>query len=158
MKFSKREDIEAPIDVVFRAVSDFHSFERAALRRGIDVGRRDELELPGPGMSWLARAPLRGRLRDITIRLTEYSPQSSLMLNADSSGVQGSLAVELVALSKGRTRVQVGLELKAVTLTARLLLQSTRLAKASLDRRFARRVAEFAAEIEDRQRRPLGQA
>jgi hypothetical protein len=153
MKFSKRQDIEAPIDVVFAAVSDFPGFERAALRRGIEVQRRDELDLPGPGMAWQARAPIRGRWRDIAIRLTGYDPATGLTLDVDSNGVFGAMAVELVALSRARTRVQVGLELKPATLTARLLIQSLKLAKASLDRRFARRVSDFAAEIESRQQR-----
>ena len=49
--------------------------------------------------------------------------------------------------------MQVGLDVRAATLASRLMLQSLRLAKATLDRRFARRVANFAADIEGRQQR-----
>jgi carbon monoxide dehydrogenase subunit G len=153
MKFSKREDIEAPADTVFRAVSDFHAFERAAMRRGIEVARRDEMELPGPGMAWAVRAPVRGRIRDIAIRLTRWQPDQSMYLAADSGGLVAAVEAELVELSRNRTRLQVGLELRAVTMTSKLFLQSLRLAKGTLDRRFAKRVWEFAREVEDRHQR-----
>ena len=42
MKFSTREDIEAPVDHVFAEVSDFAGFERRALRHGADITRLDE--------------------------------------------------------------------------------------------------------------------
>ena len=37
MKLATREDIDAPIEAVFRELSDFDSFERAILRRGAEV-------------------------------------------------------------------------------------------------------------------------
>jgi len=51
MKFSTREDVEAPVDYVFGQISDFGAFERQALRRGADVRRLDS----GPfvtGSAW----------------------------------------------------------------------------------------------------------
>lgn len=153
MKLSKREDIEAPLEVVFRAVSDFNSFERAALRRGIEVSRGDDRAVPGPGMIWKVRAEIRNRPRDIAIRLVGWAPDTAIVLHADSTGVLATMTVDLVALSRQRTRLQVGLEMKAATLTARLLIQSMKLAKSSLDKRFGKRVTEFAREIESRQQR-----
>ena len=150
MKFSKREDIEAPIDVVFGAAADFAAFERGALRRGIEVARRDALTVPGPGMVWAVRAPVRGKIRDILVELTGYAPDTGLAALAESSGITATVTLDLVALSRNRTRLQVGLDLRAGTLSARLLLQSLQLAKSSLDRRFARRVADFAARYRER--------
>jgi carbon monoxide dehydrogenase subunit G len=154
MKFSKREDIEAPIERVFRAVTDFATMERAALRRGIEVARRDEMTAPGPGLKWAVRAPVRGKMRDIAIEITGYTPETGLAALAGSNGIAATITVDLVALSRNRTRLQVGLDLRASTLSAKLLLQSLRLAKASLDRRFARRIADFAADLEARHQRP----
>jgi len=151
MKFSKREDIEAPADFVFRAMSDFQALERAAMRRGIEVSRLDARTRTEPGMSWLVRAPVRGRIRDITITLTRCVPDQVLETTAESGGIDALGSIELVALSRTRTRVQVGLEVKPKTFTTRLLVQSLKLAKHTLDARFARRVAEMARHIEKRQ-------
>ena len=52
MKFSTNEDVEAPIDAVFEMLCDFESFERAAMRRGAEVQRVDQLVAPGVGMIW----------------------------------------------------------------------------------------------------------
>ena len=111
------------------------------------------MDAPGIGMAWAARAPIRGRLRDIDIRLTAFAPDTALAVEAGTGGILATLTVDLVALARSRTRVQVGLELRAATMASRLMLQSLKLAKASLDKRFAKRIGEFAAEIEDRQKR-----
>lgn len=56
--------------------------------------------------------------------------------------------VDLVALSRTRTRLFVSMELRPTTLSARLLLQSLRLAKGRLTGRLKTRMAEFGQRIE----------
>ncbi|MDG1354009.1 MAG: hypothetical protein P8P70_12775 [Sulfitobacter sp.] len=61
--------------------------------------------------------------------------------------------IELVALSKSRTRLMVSFDIKPLNLSARLLVQSLKLAKTSLTKKFKLRVAEFAKTLEDRHKR-----
>ena len=72
MKFSSKEDIEAPIDRMFDMLSEFELFERSAIRRGAEVQRRDNLSSPAVGISWDARFELRGKPRRARIVLAQY--------------------------------------------------------------------------------------
>lgn len=152
MKLKTREDIAADIEYVFASVSDFDGLERAALRRGADVVRTDTLSAPGVGMSWTARFPFRNREREADMKLTAYDPPNGLVLFSKISGIEAEVRVDLVALSPQRTRLNLELELKPRSIPARLLLQSMKLARTNLVRKFHRRVADYAQSIEDRAR------
>ena len=148
MKFSTREDIEAPIDHVFAQVSDFDGFERSALRRGAQV-RRIESGPVQVGSQWDTAFKFRGRDRKMQITLTLLEAPEMYQIAAQSDGITADTLVELVALSPRRTRLSVALELKPRSLTARVLLQSMKLAKGKLTKRFKARVLELAEDIED---------
>lgn len=155
MKFTTREDIEAPIDYVFGVVSDFDGFQRQAMRRGADVARRDSLEKPGKGMAWDIAFPFRGKRREMEVEMVEYAPSNHLVFDSRLTGLSGVLKVDLLALSRGRTRLELTIELQPQSLSAKLLVQSMKLAKGSLNKRFKVRVAEFAKTTEDRYSRTV---
>ncbi len=150
MKFSTREDIEAPIDFVFEQLTNFQFFERSALRRGAEVQRVDTLSSPGVGMAWDIAFKLRGKMRDLKMELTSLDVPNVLVLSSRSTAMGGNLVVDLVALSKGRTRMSADIELKPINLSSRLLVQSLKLARSNLTGRYKLRVAEFARDLEDR--------
>ena len=150
MKFSTREDIEAPIDYVFAQVSDFPGLERSALRRGAEVQRVDDIGRDGPGMIWETAFDLRGKRRKAQIELIELDRPHSMRFVSRAATINGDLCVDLVAMSRGRTRLSMEGELTPKTLSARLIMQSLKLAKSSVTKRFEMRVASFARDIEDR--------
>ena len=150
MKFSSKEDIEAPIEFVFATATDFQSFERQAMRRGAEVQRLDQLEEPGVGMAWKAGFTFRGKARKAEGKLVTFDPTHALGFSTDIGGLHGELDIQLVALTPNRTRIAVVFEMKPNTLSARLLLQSLRLAKANLTRRFKGRISTFAKDVEER--------
>lgn len=150
MQFTGKEDIEAPIERVFEEITDFQGFERSALRRGADVRRTDKLKTPGVGMSWHATFKLRGKQRKVDVTVAEYDPPNGIKLGLMSPSIEGEMVAELVALSRGRTRMTVTLVLQPRTLAARLMMQSLRLARNNLTKRFKVRLAQYAAEVEDR--------
>ncbi|KJZ20717.1 SRPBCC family protein [Loktanella sp. S4079] len=154
MKFSTREDIEAPADYVFSQVSDFASFERRALRHGAQVSRVDQNGgTPDVGTQWKIAFKFRGRNRKLDATLEEIESPVGYSVAGASDGMTIRTNVELVPLSPTRTRILVGVELRSKSFTARLVLESMKLAKTKLNKRFRARVVEFAEDIEDRYRK-----
>jgi carbon monoxide dehydrogenase subunit G len=153
MKFSKKEDIEAPIDAVFEMLCDFEMFERAAMRRGAEVQRTDTKTVRGVGMMWRAMFNLRGKRRQVDIEMVTLDKPHEMVLECKSPGLFTTMTAELVALSKTRTRVMVVFDIKPLNLSARLLVQSIKLAKASMTKKYKLRVAEFAKSMEERYER-----
>lgn len=149
MKFTLKEDIDAPIDLVFAMATDFERFERQAMRRGIEVNRIDAGGLPGLGSEWRIKAPYRGKDRKIASRLEEFDPPNALKIVSRSGGVEGMIAAEFVALSPRSTRVHAELDLTASTLSARLLLQSLKFARSTVTNRLKTRLAKFKASAEE---------
>ena len=144
MKFSAREDVDVPIESVFGAVSDFDAFERRMLRRGVDIARDDSVPVDHAGARWKANFNWRGRAYDVDAELVSLTPGEGYVIESRANGVECLASVELVALSRQRTRMFVSVDLKPTTLSARLLVQSMRLAKGKLSRRFKARVGAFA--------------
>ena len=150
MDFTSKEDIDSPIADVFEALSDFESFERSAIRRGIDVQRIGDISTPENGLAWDAKFSFRGKARELRITLKSYDPVTRILLSGDSRGLNGETAIELLALSPRRTRMSVQLKLAPTTLTGRLLVQSLKLARSNLTRRFKLRLADYARITEER--------
>ncbi len=153
MKFSAREDISAPIDQVFEALCDFEGFERQAMRRGIDVQRVDQLTRPGAGMLWDIAFVMRGRKREVKLELTKFEAPNEMAFDGKSAGIDADFVIELMALSRSRTRMSVALDIAPLNLSARLLVQSLKLAKSNLSKRFKLRIADYAKGLEDRLQR-----
>jgi len=153
MKFSTQEDVEAPIDFVFGEVSDFLAFERAALRRGAEVQRVDTLQTPGIGAIWEAQFKFRGRKREARIEVTQLDRPNGLNCVFETQLLSGTLDVDLVALSRNRTRMSIEVAFSPRNLTARLLVQSLKLARSSLKKKFRFRVAHFAKDLDERHKR-----
>ncbi len=153
MKLAAKYDVEAPVGFVFAQLADFDGWERAAMRRGADVMRTDTRATPGPGMAWAAQFHYRGKERHTTIRLDTLTPTSALGLTGMSPLMDGVMTIDLMDLAAKRTRIEVRLEIKPKTIAARIYVQSLRLARARVERGFSQRIAQLAAEMEDRFKR-----
>lgn len=155
MEFSTRQDIEAPIAFVFEEVTNFTSFERQALRRGADIQRRDKIDHPGIGVGWDITFSFRGKDRHISAEITEFDRPNGYRVQSVASTIDADLVVDLLPLSKGRTRLSVTMTLSAKNLGAKLMLQSLKVARSTLNGRFSNRVEKFAAEVADKHARRI---
>ena len=159
MKLAAKYDIAAPAAFVFAQLADFAGWERAAMRHGADVMRTDTQQTVGPGMTWDTQFRYRNKDRRLTIRLDAISPVnsmapvSSMDLTGKSAPVDGMLHIDVLDLAAKRCRIELRLEVRPKTIAARIYVQSLRLVRSRVERGFAQRVAQLAAEIEDRFRR-----
>ena len=149
MKFSAREDVEAPAEFVFQQITDFQSYERQALRRGADVRRVDSGDYK-VGSAWDVAFTYRGKDRKLRATVEEQTPPSIVRVSSKSDGLEGETVLEVVPLSQNRARIAASIDIKPKTLSARLLIQSLKLAKTNLTNRFKRRVSDFAEDLETR--------
>lgn len=138
------------MEFVFAKASDFEAIERQILRRGIDLQRTEAGDGTGVGIAWKANAKIRGKPWNFQARIASMEPPNGYTATGATEGLSYTAVVELMALSRSRTRMMMSVDLKPTTLTARLLLQSVKLAKSTLTTKFNNRVEAFAKDIEER--------
>ncbi len=148
MQLTASEDIEAPVERVFAELSDFEAIERQVMRRGIDVKRTAGEDVPAAGMGWATDFTFRGKSRQAQVTLVDYTVPEQMVFDTVSGGLEAETRVEVVALSRSRTRINMVTELKPKTLSARLLVQSLKLAKGGIDKRFRKKMAGYAKDLE----------
>ncbi len=148
MKLSLRRDIDAPTETVFSEISTFDAIERRARARGIAIRRLDD-GAGGPAAArWDLRFDLHGRPRQARAHVVLFAPDEQIALKADFDGISALGNVELQPLSADRTRLFGTVDMRPSTLGARLLIQSLKLARGSLERRLASRLDTFARRLE----------
>lgn len=150
MKFVSRVEIDAPAQAVFNELSDFGAIDRLARKRAISLKRVDTMSHPGVGMQWQSQFQFRGRPRDIDLTMTQFTPPDALEYTGQTQGFEIVCLLQIVSLARNRSRLIVTVEVKPKSLGARLLVQSARLGKSGLDRRFDDRVRRFGSKLDDR--------
>lgn len=150
MKFNSSQDIEAPIDFVFACASDFERFETQALRAGVRVERQGGSSGIVEGTTWRVAGKLRGKERKFVVELVDLIAPHNMVLTGKSKGYNLRFEVTFIELSKRKTRMSAELQLRANTIASRLLMQSARLARSRLNRRYNKRLRAFADDIMQR--------
>ncbi|GAA6181455.1 MULTISPECIES: SRPBCC family protein [unclassified Shimia] len=150
MELTGREDIDVPIEQAFEMLTDVEVYERSALRRGAEVTRLDNLPRVGVGAKWDIGFIFRGKERDVRLEIKGFDSPNEIDMEAKLQGLETDIKIELVALSRKKTRIQFWSGMRAKSLSARLLLQSLKLAKSSLNSRIEKRMVNLRKDLEDR--------
>jgi len=148
MKLTAKTDLEVPGGFVYASLLDHDAWERVALARGIGIERPADMPLAGPGAGWRVRVPFRGKPRDILLRLDEATPETKVAMGVHGEAIEGSMVLEVLALSPRRTRLRLVLEIKPRTLAARLVLNTLRLARGRVQARLDLRIGQVGRRIE----------
>ena len=150
MHFQIHEDINAELQDVYEVITDFDTIERSALRRGIEA-RRITPEIPvATGAEWHVKFGFRGKAREAMITMVAEDAPNSMSFTSDTEGLQVPMTIELVALSRTTTRMSMNFELQATNLPARLLVQSVKLARGTIEKKLQARMTSLGKDIEGR--------
>lgn len=147
MHFASTDIVEAPAVFAFRQMSDFAYFERLVASSGAGMTRIDTMTEVGIGVLWEVRFALRGRRRKIDLKLSDYIEPKLMQFTGMSDGLLFVFRSELEHVDAERCRLTTRLDVKPRTLAGRMMLQSARLTKPTLNRRYARRVRDYAARV-----------
>ncbi|MGQ0611041.1 MAG: SRPBCC family protein [Paracoccaceae bacterium] len=148
MKLSCKQDLDVPAAFVLAQITDFDGWERAAMRRGVEIER--SAGPAAPGLSWATSLRYRDRDRKVRIGLEQLSADGLVGFSIDSAPAGGTLDVEIVPMSSARSRLLIRIEIKPKTFAARLFVQSLRLARSRVERKLDQRAKALAKEIETR--------
>ncbi len=129
MKFKVSEDIDAPLSFVWAQLTNFDGFESDARGRGAELTRVGNWNTPAKGVEWRGAATIRGKRRPITAKITDFQREDLCLIESRVGGMDCSYEMTFVELSPVLTRVSSTLDLSAQTLTARLFLQTMKLAR-----------------------------
>lgn len=146
MKFSAWEEMEVAIADAWRVVVDFDQFERIAREKGAAVKREEGRTYP----AWNASFRFKGRPREVRVTVDRMEAPSLIACSGVGKSVEGTVLVELVSLSQRRTRIVVTSEVRPRSFAARLFLQSVKLARGRVVKRYQSRVTQAARMIEAR--------
>jgi len=142
MRFVTDEVIPRPAEEVWVGLADFAGIEAAARARGVEARRIPGTE--GPEPVWTAEVPFRGRDRHVEVAVARMTPPLVLDYRISGSQLVSTLRFGLEEVAAGRTRLAVTLEVGAEGVSGRMLLQSLKLVRATLLKRFRKRIGDYA--------------
>ncbi len=158
MKLTAKIDLEVPAAFVFDTLTDNASWEREAIRNGVEVSRPPGAPDRGLGAAWQMRGHYKGKPRKVLIVIEELVQDQRIGLSLDSPSIDGTARLEVMVLSPRRSRLRVDLEIKPKTLAARLFVNTMRLAKGRVQARFEKGLGQLGSRIKDRYERSRVQA
>jgi len=153
MKFKVSEDVDAPQTMVWARFTDFSGFEQDARGRGATVTRIGNWTTTAEGVEWRGDVTIRGKNRALAAKVTRLAPEDLCLIESRIGGMDCSYEMTFVPLSAEVTRVALVLELSADTLTARLLLQTLKLARSRVMLRLQGMLARQGNAVEAAYRR-----
>jgi hypothetical protein len=150
MKFKAVESINLPVEVVFDDFTDIRRIGKELTDHGIGLERLDNDTGLVPGAAWQTVFSFRGRRRDADAQVVEVERPNLLRLECKSGGMLIETNVEFTKLTPETTEVRVVVNLRARSMSAKVLLSSLRLARSRIVRGMRKRVAKSARACEAR--------
>lgn len=156
MKFKVSEDVDAPRPMVWARLTDFTGMEQDARGRGATIVRVGNWAQTAEGVEWRGEVTVRGKTRPLSAKVTRFVPDEICLIESRIGGMSCVYEIGFVALTPEITRVAVTLDLSAQTLTARLILQTMKLARGRVMQRLQGTIARQGNAVEAAWRKQKG--
>ena len=156
MKFKVSEDVDAPADITWARFTDFSGIEADARGRGAELARVGNWAVAAPGSTWRGQVSVRGRKRPLTSQISAMEAPGRCEIQTTVGGMEATYEMTFLELRPDMTRVQVVLDMSAGTLSARLALQTLKLARGRVMQRLQGLLARQGNLAEDDYRRARG--
>ena len=137
MKIAATREFKRSRAKVFAAFSDPERMETVLGGLGRNTGR-DGPAQGGVGTVWNVEVTSRGKPVAVTLTLVELIPAEVMVLHAASEILEADIRLEFSDLADGGCQVAARIEVKARTLTARVAIQTARLAQARINQKIVR--------------------
>ena len=85
--------------------------------------------------------------RGLRLAVTRFDRPEQMMMAGHSDALDLTVVATVVALSRVKSRLIFETEVRPRNMKARLMLQTAKLGKAQLDRRFQRRIEDFVQQM-----------
>lgn len=148
MQMETKCNMNVPIEFAHAQLVDFAEFEVLLLGAGANVTRLDNVTQTGPGMKWLVEGNFRGKDRAIQLEMTDYKECESIEYFSTAKEIDAEISLNLIQLAKNETRLKFTIKPSPNTISARLILQSAKLARKTLQRRLDNRIENYAESVE----------
>lgn len=140
MKFSTRVNADITADQLFARVTDFGRLERILIRNNVRVSRIDPADEPGSGMAWKLAFDWRGKSHKLRLDVRRFDRPDVMLIEGISDIFDLTITATVFGLTQNRSRLIFETEIRPRNMRARVLLQTARLAKGRLDKRFEKRI------------------
>ena len=140
MRLASRTDIEAPAAGLYAALTNLDWLQDSARAAAVRLRRTDQGHGLVVGASWHSTLLWRGRERNAECTVERIEAPRSVRLGCRSGAYFCTIDLTLAPLSRKLTRMAVVVEVKPLSVRARLMLQTLRIGKSRLQARLDRRV------------------
>lgn len=147
MKFSVRNDTDLSGERLFSAISDFSQIERMLVRRGAKIQRLSPQLVAEKGMAWDLTFDFKGKARELRLEVDQIDRPEKIVILGTGESLLATITMTVIALAANKSRIIFETEVKPRNMRARLMLQTAKLGKANLDRKFAQKIEAFLSEI-----------
>lgn len=145
MELNIKQDFDAPIEYIFERMTDFEAHEKRALLADVVINSKTATP---DASTWNVTFEWRGKERNAEIEVSEIIKNEHMSVVAASPNLFAEADLKFLSLSPLLTRIRLKSTLKSKTLKARLMIQSARIAKKSIEKRLQNRLGGLAAELE----------